>query len=190
MKLRTRELRERNNERDGELTLENREYMTKIICYLRERNTEEERLEDIRQDVTDMLTEAQDRGERAEAVLGEDYKVFCDEILESLGERPEETKTKENFCIFIAGLPLIGLFTSGVMAFFYLCRGREWSRDNLTASLISPVFYIGAAILVKVFTRGILDIKMDYWIRGKRKYLSIFLFVFFLASEILYYLAG
>lgn len=60
------ELKNRNNRRDRILSMENKEWMTKIVCYLRTRSVEEQRLEDIRQDITDMLLEAQGRGESAD----------------------------------------------------------------------------------------------------------------------------
>ena len=74
MKQSALELKNRNNRRDRMLSMENKEWMTKIVCYLRTRSVEEKKLEDIRQDITDMLLEAQDRGESANQVLGGNYQ--------------------------------------------------------------------------------------------------------------------
>ena len=79
-----KELKKRNNRRDAQLCRENKEYMTKIICCLRDEDVPDMQVEDIRQDITDMLLDAQERGEKAETVLGEDYRTFCGEILESI----------------------------------------------------------------------------------------------------------
>ena len=39
------ELKNRNNRRDRMLSMENKEWMTKIVCYLRTRSVEEKKLE-------------------------------------------------------------------------------------------------------------------------------------------------
>lgn len=56
---------------------------TDMICYLRTSRLDELEVEEINQEILGMLICAQERGEDAEAVVGEDYKAFCDAIIES-----------------------------------------------------------------------------------------------------------
>ena len=183
-------IKERNNRRDARLTKENKLWMTEIICYLREKSLEEGRLEDIRQDITDMFLEAQERGETAEKVMGGDYKSFCEQVVESLGEHPEITREKRNFGLFIAWLPVLGLFSSGLWALFAWHRGRTWDLEQMAVTLVPLVVETTAAFLVKLGTRNFIPIPMDYWIRGKRKYFTLLCGLLFLTGEILFYIAG
>ena len=102
-----KELKKRNNRRDARLCRENKEYMTKIICYLRDEDVPDVQVEDIRQDITDMLLDAQERGENAETVLGEDYRTFCSEILESIRDREAKDQDRKKFGILLMWFPFV-----------------------------------------------------------------------------------
>lgn len=184
------QIKERNNQRDRRLTRENKIWMTQIICCLREKNLETEQLEEIRQDITDMFLEAQERGETAQQVMGGDYKTFCEQVIESLGEHPEVTREKHDLSLFIAWLPVLGLFSSGVCAFFAWGRGREWDLEQMAVTLVPLAFDTAAAFLVKLGARKIVRIQMDYWFIGKRKLFPLLCGFFFLTGEILFYMAG
>ena len=182
------ELKNRNNRRDRMLSMENKEWMTKIICYLRTRSVEEQRLEDIRQDITDMLLEAQDRGESADQVLGGNYQQFCDEIVDSLGEHEEDVKSKQNFGIFVAWLPWLGMLVSGFAAFLAVWKGHVWSLEEWLYTMVYLVFQVVIALLIKVCTKKVLDVPMKYFFEGKRIWGPVLTTLFFLAGQGIFYL--
>ncbi len=76
-------LRKENNIRDKELSKENSTIMTDMVCYLRASNLCDYDLENIRKELIGMAIEAQLRGEFFGDVVGEDYKVFCIEIIKN-----------------------------------------------------------------------------------------------------------
>ena len=92
MKKQTRELNQLNNELDKRVNEENNEILTDMVCYLRGANISEYHQETVRQDLLEMVLSAQDRGESLEAVIGEDYKAFCDEVIASLPPKSKREK--------------------------------------------------------------------------------------------------
>lgn len=97
MNKRTKELNRINNESDKQVKAENNEVLTDIICYLRGANISEYNQEAIRQDLLEMVLSAQKRGENIQTVIGEDYKIFCDDIIAGLPPK----STKEKFLEFL-----------------------------------------------------------------------------------------
>lgn len=84
MNAKTKALNKINNEQDKKLNKENNLVMTDMVCYLRAANISEYNQETVRQDLLEMVLSAQERGEDIKTVIGEDYKTFCDEIIENL----------------------------------------------------------------------------------------------------------
>lgn len=78
-----------NNALDKQLTKENREIMTDIVCYLRASDINTYEQERVRRDIAEILLNAQKHDRTAQEVLGEDFREFCDRILE---EVPHMTK--------------------------------------------------------------------------------------------------
>lgn len=105
MNKQTKELNRLNNELDKQLDAENDKVLTDMICYLRVANISEYDQEVIRQDLLEMVLSAQKRGENIKAVIGEDYKVFCDNIIASIP--PQSIKEK-----FMGVLSTVFLCTS------------------------------------------------------------------------------
>lgn len=97
MNRQARELNRINNKLDKQLNAENNKVMEGIVCYLRGANIPEYNQELIRQDLLEMFLSAQKRGENILNVIGEDYKVFCDNVIASLPPR----NTKERVLEFL-----------------------------------------------------------------------------------------
>ena len=87
MNTKTKILNRKNNELDKKLNAENSKIMEDIVCYLRVANISDYHQEVVRQDLFEILLSAQEREENAKTIIGEDYKLFCDEVIESLPGR-------------------------------------------------------------------------------------------------------
>ncbi|MCL6627510.1 MAG: hypothetical protein K6T68_13105 [Alicyclobacillus shizuokensis] len=81
-----KELNRKNNELHHRLNDENMEIMTNMVLYQRSRLSDFQ-VELIRQDLLDMALSAQDRHVPLSEVFGEDYKKFCNEIIENVKRR-------------------------------------------------------------------------------------------------------
>jgi len=97
MNKQTKDLNQSNNTLDEQISPENHEAFTDIICYLRGADISEYHQEVIRLDLLEMVLSAQERGENIQAVVGQDYKYFCDDIIASL---PPKTKKEKVFAFF------------------------------------------------------------------------------------------
>ncbi|MEA4966364.1 MAG: hypothetical protein VB055_11155 [Oscillospiraceae bacterium] len=84
MNQKTKELNRTNNSLDKQISSENKEAFTDMICYLRGANISEYNQEIVRQDLSEMVLSAQERGESIRTVIGADYKAFCDNVIASL----------------------------------------------------------------------------------------------------------
>lgn len=83
--------------------------ITKIIVYIRVKLSEKDAEEAIN-DILDMLLGAQNRGEDLYTIIGNDYKVFCDEIIKSYSE--------ENKWYFLLKFKEIAIVVLAMFPFF------------------------------------------------------------------------
>ena len=88
MSHRTRQLREENQEAARFLSQASNAALDDITDRLRAVPINAYQIETVRQDVIRMLTDAEARGDTPEDVLGDDYGVFCSNVLAALPQPP------------------------------------------------------------------------------------------------------
>lgn len=107
-----KKLNQLNNELDKKLTKENNTIMTDMVCYIRAARLSTINQELIRQDLLEMALSAQERGELFSTVVGDEYKVFCDEIISNM---PKMTLTERMIeildIVLLCSSILIGIST-------------------------------------------------------------------------------
>lgn len=106
MSRKTKKLNQQNNLLDKEIKEENQEIFTDMICYLRGSALSEYDVETVRQDLTEMILSAQNRGETIQSVIGHDYKAFCDDVIASLPPKTAKEKLIDtldiiSFCLSV-----------------------------------------------------------------------------------------
>lgn len=153
MNRKARKLNRENKEQDRYLNGKYEQVMTDMICYLRGADITEYQVELIRKDLLEKFIDAKNKNKDIEEIVGEDYKAFCDQILESVPKR-----TKKEKCISLlstiflcAGiLTLIKTVTSESM--IYLIRRlirKQKLNFNMAISwgdIIAMVLLIAIAI--------------------------------------------
>ena len=80
----TRQLLAENNAFEKTLRPENAAVLTDIVVYLRSSPLTESQQEILRRDIAQMIADGEARGEDAQAVLGSDYRAFCDAIVQEV----------------------------------------------------------------------------------------------------------
>lgn len=88
MRRTTKLLLQENNRAEEALSAKGRELLTDIVVYLRGSRVSTWEQELVRRDITEMLLDAEARGDDAAAVIGPDPKEFCDEIIRALPPMP------------------------------------------------------------------------------------------------------
>lgn len=104
MSRKLRKLRKLNNQLEKNLNQENQNILTDIVVYLRSSQISEYQQELIRRDITEMMSDGEQRGMSMQDVLGDNYQDFCDNIL---SEVPHQ-KTSEKILSMLGSICLYG----------------------------------------------------------------------------------
>ncbi|MGL6198276.1 MAG: hypothetical protein ACRC3H_05000 [Lachnospiraceae bacterium] len=84
MNKQTKQLLYENNALAEQLDINYGSVLSSIVVYIRYANISEYQQEVVRRDITHIMLEGMRRGESPENIIGEDYKVFCDNVLVEL----------------------------------------------------------------------------------------------------------
>ena len=149
----TRELNRLNNETEELLSEEARRYLTDIVCWLRMKNVEDYQVEMIRNDVTDLLLQAGQRGESPLEALG-DVETFCRSLLpgvrrKSAGQVAWEYLVSTLYALFIfSGITMV--FSTVEKVAWALRSGAafDWRWDITGGNLAAWLALTGAVYLL------------------------------------------
>lgn len=155
MNSRIKKLNEQNNLLDKQISEENQEVFTNMICYLRVSNISEYEIEVVRQDLTEMILSAQSRGENINSLFNGDYKQFCDNVIENLPPKSKKTKTTDALDIICWCLSIlfainiiISKDTLAIMKAFVKNTTVKWNISVSIGSTVSIVLIIVAANVI------------------------------------------
>lgn len=109
MRKRTKELLEKNNQAEKALSVKGQELLTDIVVYLRGSRISTWEQEQVRRDITQMMMDAEARGESAEDVFGSNPQEFCDNIL---AELPPMHRWESLLCALRDGLLAAAILTA------------------------------------------------------------------------------
>ena len=165
MNKKTKAILRENNELEKRLSKEADRVLTDIVVYLRQADVNEYNQELARRDITNMLIEGEARGENAAAVIGGDYKAFCDAVI---AELPKKTKKEQLSDAAQIVLLCIGLLL-GIHSVFGMIAALAASKsmtlaitwgDALTVLLIS----VFAVTTVNLICRNAFDKVEKTWL--------------------------
>lgn len=155
MNKKTKALNRKNNELDHQISAENNEAMTDLVCYLRGANISEYNQEVVRQDLLSMVLAAQSRGEDIKTVIGEDYQSFCDEVIAALPPRSLFERVLsyiDLLCLCVAILSVINIVLSKdtftLIGHVFTGKSLNFQLSISFSTLIFYVLIIGAAIAI------------------------------------------
>lgn len=103
----TKKLNNQNNILDKQISKENQKAFTDLICYLRGSDLSDHDIELVRQDLSEMVLSAQDRGENIAQVIGADYQGFCDSVIASLPPKSKKQKIIASLDVLCWGLAIL-----------------------------------------------------------------------------------
>ena len=109
MRRKTKLLLEENNRAEKALSEKGQALLTDIVVYLRGSRISTWEQEQVRRDITQMLRDAEARGEQAESVIGPDPKEFCDSII---AELPPMPRWESMLCMLRDGLLAAAILTA------------------------------------------------------------------------------
>lgn len=105
-----KKLRRENNQQGKQLTKENNEILTDMVVYLHSSDLCEYDIEVIRKELLGMALETQLRGENFSNVIGDNFKVFCKELIKNGRKKTPYEKVLEFLFIVTYGVGALLLF--------------------------------------------------------------------------------
>lgn len=149
MSRRVKEMLKENNELQEQLSDDGKKVLTDIVVYLRGGPVSMYEQERVRRDITQMLIDGEKRGSSAREVIGEDYKVFCDSVLEEIPRLTAGQKvmmTIRDMCGAMAVLSLLwgGLYLA-LSAGYGDLNSVEPSYTTVTSGRLLQLVIIAAA---------------------------------------------
>ncbi len=144
MKMNSKELRKKNNEREELILEENDEIYTDMIVYLRYADISTYNQELVRADLIEMILDGQERGDNITEVMGDHYKEICDEIIENMPKRTlleKVAKTADEILCMICSLGVILIVTE-------LIKGLTKKDGNLRFDMTSGYFVTMVIIML------------------------------------------
>lgn len=92
MNKKVKALLKENNEFEKNLNKKSIEVLTDIVVYLRGCDISEYHQEEVRRDIMQMVADGEARNEDINIIIGEDYKTFCNEIVNAFPKRSKKEK--------------------------------------------------------------------------------------------------
>lgn len=178
-------LRKENNIKEKQLSKENNLLMTDMILYLKSSDLCEYDIEVIRRELFGMVYEAQLRGDHMSQVIGDDYKEFCEALMDNGRQKTVYEKFLEGAYIAVVGggmLFLMEVLFSG--AFLHPFRSGIFTMDITLGFLTSTAIILVAALAIYwLFTKHAFELSGE----GALKYKMIFIagFTVFFSGSIL-----
>ncbi|MBC3887526.1 hypothetical protein GH810_04310 [Acetobacterium paludosum] len=114
MNSKTKKLLHENNEFEKNLNDMNKKSLTDIVVYLRGCNISEYHQEEVRKDIMQMVADGEARNENMKSVIGDDFKQFCDEIVNAFPPRSKKEKILVAFSeAFSLSSLMLGIWLAG-----------------------------------------------------------------------------
>ena len=93
MSKRTKQLLNENNALENCIqNPENKEVLTNMVVYIRAANISPYDQEKVRRDMTEMILDGEHRGAPIKDVIGEDYRLFCDDVIAEIPKLTGRTR--------------------------------------------------------------------------------------------------
>lgn len=154
-------LNRENNQLDSHINTENQPIVTDMICYIRGANISDYHQELVRQDLTEMVLSAQQRGETVEQVVGSDYRGFCDAVIASLPPKTKKQKILDRldtvcWCLAILGAIQIVISKETIAIIEAVVLGNlvDFHMTVSVGNIVSiGLILIVAVVLVEVMTK-------------------------------------
>ena len=146
-----KKLRKENNKSETSLSKSTNLVLTDMIVYLHSSDLCEYDIEIIRKELIGMAAEAQMRGQAFEEVVGEDYKGFCDDLIQNGRKKSKQEKFIEIAYVIVVGFGVLFVYEIVSQAIIAAVKGVSSDLLKMDISLgfvISSLCALIAANLV------------------------------------------
>ncbi|MGE5629064.1 MAG: DUF1129 family protein [Solirubrobacterales bacterium] len=173
----------KNYEISKSLNEENNKIYTDILCYLRTSMPETVKTEEIISDILDMFLSGQYQGKSAKDIIGNDYKLFCDSIIESVEINSFSIQVFKENALLIVNCFFILLTINVIFEYIPLVL----KSGSITNYGVSAGFIINSIIITSLATGIVMFVGKNSFNlsgeKGKKYYFALWLglsIIFFL----------
>lgn len=159
MNKKVKKMMDENERREQAITAENQEAYTDMIVYLRVSRISDFHQEQVRGDIIDMITDGQSRGQSMEEIIGDDYRVFCDAVIDAFPPKGLKEKFLDAADITCLCLAILGIIHMGFNIIENILMKKDLLSYSISASdvLNFIVIVIIANLVVYRICRGAFD---------------------------------
>lgn len=173
-----KKLRLENNELDKQLNKENDEIITDLVIYIQDKNLSAYNMQVVRREITAMAIESQMRGVSLKEVFGEDYRAFCDELVENSPKKSGYERLLD-WVEIVATVCLVTL-----LVLFIPSLNKLKSEDIATlfsnftvngVTIVKGIILLAASLLIYKF---IISLAFEKRKNAKRETVIVFVLIF------------
>ncbi|MGF6375423.1 DNA-binding ferritin-like protein (Dps family) [Clostridiales Family XIII bacterium PM5-7] len=149
----SRRLAKENSSMEKQIFKENDEDYTNIIVYLRGAGLSDYSQEEVRRDILNMVLEGQSRGQTMGEIIGEDYKRFCDNVINEFPPESSVEKFLDNISLLLSCTVVLGAI-SIIKTFFQNVMREEniFAYSLSLADVLNFIIIVGIAYGVVMIT--------------------------------------
>lgn len=143
-----------NYENSKSLTKENDAVYTDIVCYIRGSSMEEVKQEEIISDILEMLLRGQGENKNINEIIGNDYKEFCDSIIEASGSKKSMKSELGGFARLAGYCFLFMLTLDFITTYLPMAINKKQFIDNYSITLnniLVPIIIIVASYAIVMY---------------------------------------
>lgn len=176
-----------NNAREKALSPAGQREMTDLVVYLRGQDLSLLHQEEVRRDLIAMALAGEARGETVAQVVGEDYRSFCDEVVDALPRRSTGTRVLAAVNDLLPALSiLLGIWVVKKVVEAGLNGESLWRLTLTLGEAASIGIILAAAVGMVAYTcRTALERPDPAAGRGKKGFLAWIFWVVLLAAVLL-----
>lgn len=126
MSKRTRMLRNESEQMSEKISKDGRKVLEDMTLYISVYDQER-----VRRDITQMILDGEQRGDPASSVIGEDYKVFCDSVLEEIPRLTAGQKVMMTIRDMCGAMAVLSLLWGVISCFVCWVWRSEFGRTVL-----------------------------------------------------------
>lgn len=149
MNKKAKKLAKENEKLDKNISEESSEKYIDMVVYIRGSQLSDYNQEVVRQDIINMIIDGENRGDSIDTIIGEDYKTFCDEIIDVFPKKTEAEKFRDRIQLLLMCLYVLGAISIIFNTVENIIAKNPWTNYTLTlGDVVDFAIFIAIASFV------------------------------------------
>lgn len=177
MSKKVKKLQNENNELYLHMNLENQGIYMDMIHYIRGRGVFGYNLELAKRDLMEVVLSAEERGEKTNNVVGEDFKDFCDNLIANLPPNTVKEKILIYLNVFCIGLSIFGMLGIVVSKNTYSLFQGLLAQETVNYNMPITLGMLMTAIIMLIFAVIIVEAMITNQLKNEKNFMVIVIII-------------